>query len=56
MKEWDELDITWNEIAVLSKRFQERLSEWGAGWGHFSPIALALQVHGGWGRDRDDGG
>jgi hypothetical protein len=28
MKEWDELDITWNEIAVLSKRFQERLSEW----------------------------
>jgi hypothetical protein len=28
IEEWDELDLTWNELSLLSKRWRDRLSEW----------------------------
>lgn len=28
MKRWDELDLTWNQLNVLPKRWQTKLSEW----------------------------
>ena len=28
MKRWDELDFTWNQLGVLPKRWQAKLSEW----------------------------
>lgn len=28
MKRWDELDFTWNQLGVLPKRLQSKLSEW----------------------------
>jgi hypothetical protein len=28
MKRWDELDLTWNQLSVLPKRWQTKLSEW----------------------------
>ena len=28
MKKWDELDLTWNQLAILPKRWQATLAEW----------------------------
>jgi hypothetical protein len=28
MKNWDELDLTWNQLAILPKRWQAKLAEW----------------------------
>ncbi len=28
MKKWDELDLTWNQLGVLPKRWQAKLAEW----------------------------
>lgn len=28
MKKWDELDLTWNQLSVLPKRWQAKIAEW----------------------------
>lgn len=28
MKNWDELDLTWNQLSILPKRWQAKLAEW----------------------------
>jgi hypothetical protein len=28
MKKWDELDLTWNQLSILPKRWQAKLAEW----------------------------
>jgi len=28
MKKWDELDLTWNQLSILPRRWQAKLAEW----------------------------